>query len=243
MSDPTPGYAAPGTPAWWAARSAVPGATPRGRGRPRRSFDDIVDAAVQVVDEHGADGFTMRLLADRLGTSTATLYRHASGKEELVVHVVDRVLGDVLGGVDDPAPTWQDALRRVASAYRALLAEHPNVLPPMVAQLPVGPNALALRERSLAELTGFGLSPALAARAFTTLVQYVVGQATTGPGSPDPDEASAIAGYYRSLDAARYPHVAAAADVLTAASIDDEFRAGVEIVLAGIDRIRGADGP
>ena len=54
-----------------------------------------MDAALEIVDEVGTDAFSMRLLADRLGSGTATLYRHLAGKDELMAYVVDRILGEV----------------------------------------------------------------------------------------------------------------------------------------------------
>ena len=52
----------------------------------------------------------MRLLANRLGSGTATLYRHLASKDELMAYVVDRILGEVAietdgGTLNDT--TWQ----------------------------------------------------------------------------------------------------------------------------------------
>src|ERR671931_603068 len=102
MSQPLPrtrrGAPAPGTPGWWATRPTRP--AERRRGRPPRSFERIVAAAAELVDEVGTSGFHMRLLAERLDTSTATLYRHVAGKEELMVYVVDRLFAE-LEAADD----------------------------------------------------------------------------------------------------------------------------------------------
>src|ERR1700755_498905 len=230
---------APGWAPWWAARAVSP--PERGRGRPPRSFENIVSVAADLVDEFGVDGVNMRLLAERLGTGTATLYRHVSGKDELMVYVLDLRMGEIVDAYDAEAArprSWRDALERIAFAYRRFLVAHPNVLPLLVGRLPVGPHALTIRERSLAALTERGFSQELAARAFTTLLQYVVGSAVTQAGSPAPDEAAAIRDYYRSLDAGVYPHVAAAAEALTHAPREAGFVEGLEIVLDGIDRTR-----
>src|SRR3954469_3063186 len=230
---------APGSAAWWSARAVPP--AERGRGRPRRSFETIVSIAADLVDELGVDGVNMRLLAQRLDTGTATLYRHVSGKDELMVYVLDSRMGEIVAAYDaQPARprSWREALERIAFAYRRFLDAHPNVLALLVGRLPVGPHALTIRERSLAALTEHGFSQALAARAFTTLVQYVVGSAVTQAGSPAPDEAAAVRDYYRSLDAAAYPHVAAAAEALTHTPREAGFVEGLEILLDGIDRIR-----
>jgi AcrR family transcriptional regulator len=229
----------PGSPAWWSARAESP--PERGRGRPRRSFEDIVSVAADLVDEFGVDGVNMRLLAERLETGTATLYRHVTGKDELMVYVLDSRMGEIVRAYDAAAArprTWREALERIAFAYRRFLVGHPNVLALLVGRLPVGPNALTIRERSLSALTERGFSQDLAARAFTTLLQYVVGCAVTQAGDPAPDEAAAIRDYYRSLDVAAYPHVAEAAEALTHTPLEAGFVEGLEIVLDGIDRMR-----
>jgi len=183
----------------------------------------------------------MRLLAARLETGTATLYRHVTGKDELMVYVLDARMGEIARAYDESVArprTWREALERIAFAYRRFLVAHPNVLPLLVGRLPVGPNALTIRERSLAALKARGFSQKLAARAFTTVLQYVVGAAVTEGGAPTRDEAAEIRDYYRSLDAAAYPHVAAAAAALTHTSLDAGFVEGLQIVLDGIDRVR-----
>ena len=183
----------------------------------------------------------MRLLAERLDTSTATIYRHLAGKEELMVYVVDRLLGDVQPAEEpeeDPTRTWQEAARDLALRFHRALSEHPNVLPLLVAQIPIGPNGLAVRERTIGMLVQFGFSPRLAARGYTTIAQYVIGFAVVEPGSPGPEEAAALGDYYRTLDPQVYPQTVAAADALTAIPLEDEFLEGLQFILDGIDRKR-----
>jgi AcrR family transcriptional regulator len=243
MADSTPfsgaATAAPGTPAWWAARPpAEPPTQPR-RGRPRRSFERIVETAAELVDEVGIAAFNMRMLAERLGSSTAMLYRHVSGKDELMVFVVDRLLGEVAAPGERPrARGWQAAMRERALGFHRALGEHPNVLPLFVAQVPIGPNGLALRERTIGALVGFGFSPRLAARTYTTVAQYIIGFAAIQPNAPGPEEAAALGEFYRGLDPGAYPNTVAAADALTGISLEDEFSEGLQIILDGIDRAR-----
>src|SRR3954454_15944189 len=113
---------APGSPAWWSARAVPP--PERGRGRPPRSFENIVSVTADLVDELGVDGVNMRLLAERLGTGTATLYRHVTGKDELMVYVLDSRMGEIVDAYDTSAArarTWREALERMAFAYRRFL--------------------------------------------------------------------------------------------------------------------------
>ena len=182
----------------------------------------------------------MRLLAERLHTSTATLYRHVTGKDELMVYVVDRLLADIqVPGARDKRPRdWQDAARQGGLRFYRVLAEHPNVLPLLVSQVPIGPNALAVRERTLATLAQFGFSPRLAARAYTAIAQYTLGVAVVQSSSAGSDEVAALGDYYRALGPEAYPHTAAAANALTDVSPEPEFLEGLQFVLDGIDRAR-----
>ncbi len=47
--------------------------------------------ALQIADEEGAEALSMRALAERLGSGTATPYRHFSNRAELAAQVVDQI--------------------------------------------------------------------------------------------------------------------------------------------------------
>jgi AcrR family transcriptional regulator len=235
----------PGTPAWWSSRAAP--AVYR-RGRPPRSLERIVSTALEILDEVGTEAFSMRLLADRLGSGTATLYRHLAGKDELMVYVVDRILGEVDIDADGNGDTvdsgaWQDAIAGGADAFYEVLKNHPNALPLLVTQVPVGPNALAHRERSLAALLACGFPLDLAARAYTAVAHYVVGFALQqhAPGALLQGEAANLRNFYRALDADTYPATRASATELTSVAPGEEFRFGMELLLDGIERARAAN--
>jgi AcrR family transcriptional regulator len=204
-----------------------------------------VGVALEVLDEVGADAFSMRLLADRMGSGTATLYRHLASKDELMFYVVDRILGEV--GIETDADdltstTWQDATARGAGAFYEVLKDHPNALPLLVSQVPVGPNALANRERSVAVLLACGFPLDLAARAYTAVAHYVVGFTLQqhAPGAPQAKDAARLGDFYRALDAQTFPATVAAADELTGVPLDEEFRFGLQLLLDGIELARKA---
>jgi len=190
--------------------------------------------------------FSMRLLADRLGSGTATLYRHLTGKDELMAYVVDRILGEVDTDTDayslDTTP-WQEAMARGAIAFYEVLKKHPNALP-LLSQVPVGPNALIHRERSLAVLIARGFPLELAARTYTAVAHYVVGFALQqhAEGAPRRGDAARLRDFYRALDAEIYPATVAAADELTSVALDEEFRFGLQLILDGVGRARNRRG-
>ncbi len=230
----------PGSPSWWEERQPLT-SRPR-RGRPRRSFARIVAAAADLVDEVGVEGFSMRMLAGRLNTSTATLYRHAAGKAELMAYVVDELFAQI-AEEHDAAPTgsWRDDAERGALRLHEVLSAHPNAIRLVAGQVPVGPSALAVRERALATLVEGGLPVWLAARAFTTLGHFVIGFAAQqhAPGAPGPVEEADLRAHYRALSPATHGMTIAAAEALTTISPEQELREGLRFILDGIEVSRG----
>jgi AcrR family transcriptional regulator len=226
----------PGSPEWWLARPAEPDQATRGPGRPRVGLERIVDAAIEILDEQGPDALSMRSLARRLRSSTATLYRHVRGKDELLAYVADRLLGAAeLEGL--AVDTWQQGCRAGARALYTTLTKHPNAVPLFVGQVPAGPNALGARERAIAVLLAAGFPPGLAARGYTAIAHFVVGFAIQQPidETVDPGRRRRLRNYYRSLDPRAHPATTAVADVLTGATIDEEFEFGLELIIDGLE--------
>ncbi|WP_051178460.1 TetR/AcrR family transcriptional regulator [Nocardia concava] len=219
---------------------AVEAPTRRSPGRPRVPFDRIVTTALQIVDEQGADALSMRALAQRLDTGTAVLYRAVANRAELLAHVVDWVLGEIDIGDDEPDGDWQRAGIAVAEAIFSVLHRHPGIAPLLIAQVPIGPHSLALRERVLAMLLAHGFSPKSAALAYATIARYAIGFAAQLQGhstaaSIDPATLTAL---YRRLDPELFPATIAVADHLPAQTLESEFRFGLELLVAGLVPLR-----
>jgi len=208
----------------------------RSPGRPRVPFDRIVDTALRIVDGEGADALSMRALAQRLDTGTATLYRAVANRGELVAHVVDRVFGEVEfdPGLFDAGGDWQRACLLAGQATFDALSRHRGVAPLLIEQVPTGPHAMVHRERFLAMLVGAGFSHEVAARAYATIARYVLGFAIQlhGQGAAvDPGNVSAL---YHRLDPALFPATLAVADSLPSATLEEEFAFGLQLIVAGL---------
>ncbi|MEV0977890.1 TetR/AcrR family transcriptional regulator C-terminal domain-containing protein [Streptomyces sp. NPDC049915] len=107
-----------------------------------------------------------------------------------------------------------------------------------MAQVPVGPNGLAQRERVLHALLDRGLPADLAARAFTAVGHYVIGFTIQqhGPAAADPATAPQLAALYRNLDTDMYPALTRTAGTLTSVPLAEEFRFGLDCLISGMER-------
>jgi AcrR family transcriptional regulator len=203
--------------------------------------DRIVAAALQIVDEQGADALSMRTLAQRLDSGTATLYRHFSGRADVVAHVIDRVFGSAEVDVAAlSALPWPQACKAAANNMFDALYRHKNVAPLLAGDVPVGPNAMAARERMIAFLLANGFSPALAARSYATLSRYVLGFVIQLDNS-DNDDAN-VARVFHELDPGQFPATVAVSDHLPV-PWQDEFAFGLDLIVDGLTLALGRKQP
>jgi len=181
----------------------------------------------------------MRTLAQRLGSGTATLYRHFENRAALVAHVIDHVFGEIeIDARDLAALGWREACRTLARSMFDVLSRHRGVAQLLLEFLPSGPNAMAQRERSIALLLDNGFPIELAARAYATLARYVLGFAIQlGDQNGSRDEDLPQADIFRSLDKSRFPATFAVAAALPV-PLEEEFSFGLELMIAGLGELQ-----
>jgi AcrR family transcriptional regulator len=206
----------------------------RTRGRPAIPLDRIVTTALQIVDDEGADALSMRTLAQRLDSGTATLYRHFTGRADLIAHVVDLVFGSVeIDAAKVSAMPWQEACKAAAYAMFDVLRRHPNVAPLLGADVLIGPNAMAGREGLIAILLDNGFPPALAARSYATLARYILGFAIQLTSHRDDLDDAGLSQVFQNLDPRQFPAIVKVADSLPV-PLDDEFAFGLDLIIDGL---------
>jgi AcrR family transcriptional regulator len=208
--------------------------TRRSPGRPPIPLDRIVTTALQIVDDEGADALSMRTLAQRLDSGTATLYRHFTGRADLIAHVVDLVFGSVeIDAAGLSTMTWQGACKTAAYSMFDALRSHPNVAPLLGADVLIRPNAMAAREGLIAILLDNGFPPALAAQSYATLARYILGFAIQLTSHRDDLDDAGLSQLFHNLDPRQFPATVKVADSLPV-SLADEFAFGLELIIDGL---------
>ena len=108
------------------------------------SRDQIVRAAVELLDAEGLDALSMRKLGARLGAGATSLYWHVANKDELIELVMDEVYATV---VLPEAADWREAARVFAYGMRHAVFEHPWSASLIGVVPALGPNALTASDR------------------------------------------------------------------------------------------------
>jgi AcrR family transcriptional regulator len=152
----------------------------RGRGqrgpKPGLSIDAIVAAAVRLADAEGLEAVSMARVAEQLGFTTMSLYRHVSSKEELLQlmwNASAQGAGNVVLAGDD----WRSRLRAWAMIQREMIDRHPWITQMPMAAPPMAPNSLTFVERGLEAMDGSGLADADKLRVIGLISSYTLSEA------------------------------------------------------------------
>lgn len=139
---------------------------------------DIVQAALDQLDEGGIDSVTVRAVAKRLGVQAPALYWHVRNKQALLdamgTEIQRRILVDT--GNQQPADAnWRDRLRAYAQAIRREYLAHRDGARTFSGTRLTDPEVLRARESDLRAWVDQGFSVAQAVTAHELVVSFVSG--------------------------------------------------------------------
>jgi TetR/AcrR family transcriptional regulator, tetracycline repressor protein len=184
--------------------------------------DEIVAAAIVILQERGLDAVSMRNVADRLGVSPMPLYTRVGNKAALIDAVADHLLVDLAPPVGATEP-WPEYAERWCRALRERLKQTPD------SRLYLGAERDAYVEASrplVAALRGGGLPTDAAVQACRLLMWATVGFVAMEQGSSAP-AAEARRGRLSGSDPGG----------VTPADADELFDLEIGILTAGIARM------
>ncbi|GIM94518.1 TetR/AcrR family transcriptional regulator [Paractinoplanes toevensis] len=196
------------------------------------SRERIVVAAVQLLDQLGTGGLTMRRLAQALDVTATALYWHVTTKED----VLDLALDQIFGDVPLPAATtdWRNDVRSLIRNWRAAMLRHPWA-PNLIGRPMLGPHVLARTEFLQSALSRGGLAELELAVTTRLLANYVIGAALTEATFRQAGGEHAQARRHITASPTAYPVLNASGHLDPGRWTDDElFERGLDAVLATI---------
>jgi TetR/AcrR family transcriptional regulator, tetracycline repressor protein len=201
----------------------------------RLTRDHVLGAALDLLDENGLDGLTMRRLATALGVKNGATYWHFPSKQALLEAMAETMLAGLTEN-DDPSPAWDERLTGLAGRLRrALLSRRDGARLFSAVFFPL-PNALAYGETMAGILREAGLSGREAVWAVDTLNYFVVGHAIEeqlAASLPD-GGTEARSRLQEALDPALHPNLLASAGDLAAPHPEEHFHHGLRLIVDGI---------
>lgn len=177
------------------------------------SRQDVIDAALGILDEYGLADLTMRRLADNLQVQASALYWHVKNKQSLLAELVRCILDDL----PEPSGPWRTGMASWAAQLRERLMRHRDSADLVASMRALGLAATDLDDGPAALLRTAGLSEQQASLASQTLVHLVLGHV-----------------YEEQQRVQLAPLTGADADEEAARAAGQDFDGGVQILLAGI---------
>jgi AcrR family transcriptional regulator len=224
-----PGVLEVPAPPW----AATPTRRAKRAARPPLDRDQIVTAALGIVDNEGVEALSLRRLAQALRVTPMSIYWHVHDKAELLELVGLAVLAEV-----EIPPARGDWRQQVADLHRAMLVglrRHPNALDVLIGRARYGAAGVTMFERLLTILLDAGLPPEAAFDAYMALYEYLLGFAAVANRSPGFIEMQRQGVLYlRSLPAERFPSIARVAPAIGRHSLDEQFEIGLAVMIEGI---------
>jgi AcrR family transcriptional regulator len=206
------------------------------------SKERIVEAAIDILDTEGENALTFRALAARLATGAGAIYWHVANKNDLLAAATDavvaRVMIDVVGNAQPRA-----AIRAIALGVFDAIDAHPWV----GAQLAREPWSAMLQifEGIGGQIQALGVPERAQFDSASALANYIVGVAGQNAAKarllPRATDRSAflatVTARWTQGDPADYPFVHQVAAQLREHDDREQFLAGVDLFLAGIETI------
>ncbi|HEX5017612.1 MAG TPA: TetR/AcrR family transcriptional regulator [Actinomycetes bacterium] len=236
-----------------ASRTPLRGARNASEPAPRTELSRrrILDAAQALIEREGDRALTFRRLGAELGVDPTAAYRHFRNKDDLLLALGDRLLGEAIDAAVAETPGnsgWRERMRLAAHSIRNTLVRHPNLAQLISVRITQGEHEALGIEATLATLAQTGLPTreiVAIQRAFADTVLAWSSFSATFDALPAEAKARDTAAWvttYRTLPAADFPHIHAASPYLD--EFDDAFDIALDLMFDGIEaRIAAHEAP
>lgn len=210
--------------------------------------EQIIGAAIELLDADGLEGLNMRALGRRLDSAATAVYWHVGSKDNLITLAADQVWGEITLP-DLTAAGWRAAAAEMAAGLHAMLIRHPWLVQAFGTYVVYGPGKARHDHHLLEIYEAAGFAGADADRAAATTFTFVLASAL-GPAAAVSltRKLSRAGGNTQELihasmtkaaeAAAGYPRVGARLDTAAAryaAAPEHTFEFGLRALLDGMD--------
>ncbi|WP_433454698.1 helix-turn-helix domain-containing protein [Streptomyces sp. CA-142005] len=233
----------------------VPAAA-RQRRRPTKqgvvlSEELIVETALRLIEEHGADALSVRRLGRALGADPSSLYRYFRHTDDLMLAIADELIGRTLR-TWRPTGDWVADLRDLGLRMHAGALAQPRAAMLSAHRVTGRAHEIQAVESILGVLRRAGFPDREAVRIYHAFVDQALAfgaldsAGTAMPRTAREAEAEVWRSTYGRLPAGTHPHIAATAPHLVATMRSSSYPAALELLLTAartrLDHLRAGSG-
>ncbi|MEU6089380.1 TetR/AcrR family transcriptional regulator [Streptomyces sp. NPDC047085] len=228
----------------------------RQRRRPTKqgvvlSEELIVETALRLIEEHGADALSVRRLGRALGADPSSLYRYFRHTDDLMLAIADELIGRNLR-VWRTTGDWRADLRDLGLRMHAGALAHPRAAVLSAHRVTGRAHEIQAVESIIGVLREAGFPDREAVRIYHAFVDQALAfgaldsAGTALPRAAREAEAEVWRDTYARLPADTHPHIAATARHLVATMRRSSYPAALDLLLAAaqtrLDELRAEGG-
>jgi len=185
-----------------------------------KSQADVVRAALEILDERGAEAVSMRAIAQKLDVRMNTVLWHVKTKARLEELMADAIVAGV--SLDGLPEHWHDRAAEIVRRYRRALLAHRDGAVVVAGTYAAEPATLDTAEALVSALLDGGSSPGDAAWTCWSLIYLVLGLTQEEQALPNGSDG---------LDVGERPSLRRILPFLAEESFDERFEFGVARLL------------
>lgn len=215
------------------------------------SRDQIVAAAIELLDAGGEGALTVRALSERLSTGAGAIAYHVGKRDDLLDAATETVVTAALAAAPAPAAsTPAEEIREAALALFDAITAHPWLATRLTLQIvrnPVGPVTVGIFERLGRQVQALGVPEERWFDAASTLRDYILGAVsqnvriegdTSGTDGDADREEHAASASLQELTPETYPFMHAIIGRMRDHDDREQFLTGIAVILDGLTRLR-----
>lgn len=206
----------------------------------------IVETALRLVGQHGAEALTVRRLGAALGADPSALYRYFRNTDDLLLALADELIGRAQHGWR-PTGDWRADLCELGLRIHASYQAHPQAALLAAHRTTGRDNEMRSVEMILGVLRSAGFRDPAAVRIYHAFVDQALAFAALDAAAlamPAPAQAADLGvwqGRYGGLGAATHPNIAATVRLLAAEMPRSGYPFALELLLDAVAaRLPGA---
>ncbi|MEU4165376.1 TetR/AcrR family transcriptional regulator [Streptomyces sp. NPDC026665] len=214
----------------------------RRRRRPTKtgvvlSEELIVETALRLLKEHGADALTVRRLGLALGADPSALYRYFRDTDDLLLAIADELIGRTLRAWR-PTGDWRADLRELGLRMHTGALAHPQAAVLSSYRVTGRVHEIQAVERILGVLRGAGFPDPEAVRIYHAFVDQALAFAALDaasvalPAAARDAEADVWRATYARLPAGTHPNIAATARHLVLDMRHSSYPTALDLLLS-----------
>jgi len=212
----------------------------RPEARAPLSRERVLRAAIELADETGIDGLSMRKLAQKLGVEAMSLYHYFARKDDLLHGMLDTVFSEM--ELPGSGPEWRSDMRRCAISAKDVLLRHAWAAQLLGSPPTPSPARLIWMNAVLGRLRDAGFSPNMTHHAYHALDSHIEGFVlwVLPYLQVEREQPELAQQFLENFPHADLPHLAEhiKEHVEDRPGDTSEFEFGLELILDGLERLR-----